>query len=277
MALKTIVACLTAPESASTVAAAALQLAERHQAHLIGLHVIPQFPIYSLAGADLPLEVINWHDQALAERAKEVEKLFTKTTKDTSAATEWQCVQSLTVDLATGLLQNMRCADLIVMSQFLGTGADPEIAAEVVIGAGRPVLIIPNIGEPQQISTRAVIAWNGEREAARAAFDTLPLLKQADSVDILTIDPDGGGDVDSFTTGGDLALALSRQGIKVVTATSQPMDISVGDDLLSRIADKSCSLLVMGCYGHSRLRELVFGGVTKHILKHMTVPVLMSH
>lgn len=277
MALKTIVACLTAPESAQTVAAAALQLAEQHEAHLIGLHVIPQFPVYSLAGGDLPVEVIEGQEQTLRGRAKEVEKLFTKTTKGSSAATEWQCLQSLSVDLATGVLQNTRCADLIVMGQYMGTGADPEITAEVAIGAGRPVLIVPSVGEPQQIGTRIVIAWNGTCEAARAAFDALPLLKQAGSVRILTINHDSGGGEESHISGGDLALALSRHGIKVVTATSQHADISVSDDLLSSIADMSCDLLVMGCYGHSRLRELVFGGVTKHILKHMTVPVLMSH
>lgn len=275
MALKTIVACLTAPESTPAVAAVALQLAERHEAHLIGLHVIPRIPIYNLAGAEFPDEIIRQQEQVLQERAAEVEKLFTKAAISSSADTEWRCEQSPQVYLATGLLRYMPCADLIVMSQLLGTSADLEMAAEVVIGAGRPVLIIPSAGEYQEIGARVVIAWNGKREAARAAFDALPLLEQADSVRILTINPDDGGD--SLAPGADLALALSRHDIKAVTATSHPTDISEGDDLLSRLADASCDLLVMGCYGHSRLREFVFGGVTRHILKHMTVPVLMSH
>ena len=275
MALKTIVACLTAPESTPAVAAVALQLAERDEAHLIGLHVIPRHPIYNLAGVEFPDEIIRQEEQVLQERAKEIEKLFAKAAKALSTDTEWLCEQSPQVDLATGLLRYVPCADLIVMSQLLGTGADMEMAAEVVIGAGRPVLIIPSAGECQEIGTRVVIAWNGKREAARAAFDALPLLKHADSVRILTINPDDGED--SLTPGADLALALSRHGIRAVTATSHPTDISEGDDLLSRLADASCDLLVMGCYGHSRLREFVFGGVTRHILKHMTVPVLMSH
>ena len=277
MALKTIVVCLTTPESTPSVAAIALRLAERHEAHLIGLHVIPRYPIYNLAGVEFPDEIIRQQEQALQECAVEVEKLFAKAAKASSAEAEWRCEQSPQVDLATGLLRYIPSADLIVMSQLLGTGTDLETATEVVIGAGRPVLIIPSAGEWQEIGTRAVIAWNGKREAARAAFDALPLLEQADSVRILTINPDGGGGGDGLSPGGDLGRALSRHGIKVVTATSHPTEISTGEDLLSRIADESCDLLVMGCYGHSRLREFVFGGVTRDILQCMTVPVLMSH
>jgi len=229
------------------------------------------------AGIEFPDEIIRLEEQKLQERAAEVKKLFTKAAITSSAATEWRCEQSPLVDLATGLLRYTPSTDLIVMSQLLGTSADLEIAAEVVMGAGRPVLIIPGVGEFQEIGTRVVIACNGKREATRAAFDALPLLEKADSVHILTINPDGGRGGDGFSPGSDLALALSRHGIKAVTATSHPADISDGDDLLSRIADESCDLLVMGCYGHSRLREFIFGGVTRHILKHMTVPVLMSH
>lgn len=277
MTLKTIVACLTVAESTPTVGAIALRLAERHKAHLIALHVIPQLAIYNLAGAEYPVEIIRQQEQVLQEQATKVEKLFTKAAKSSSADTEWRCPQSPRVDLTTAIRQNIPCADLIVMSQFLGTGVDSETTAEVVIGAGRPVLIIPSDGEPREIGKRAVIAWNGKSEAARAAFDALPLLKQADSVHILTIKPDGRNRGETVTPGDDLVVALSRHGIKAVTATSHPKEIPVGDDLLNRIADESCDLLVMGCYGHNRLRELIFGGVTRHIMKHMTVPVLMSH
>jgi len=277
VSLKTIVACLTTTESTPAVLAAALRLAERDEAHLIGLHVVPRVPIYGLAGAEFPAEAINREEEALQQRANAVEKIFAETTKGSSTATEWRCEQSPQADLATGLLRYMPCADLIVMSRLFGADIDLDLVADVVLGVGRPVLIIPRGGKPQEIGTRAVIAWNGRREAARAAFDALPLLKQADSVRILTINPDDGGGGDGLSPGSDLAVALSRHGIKPETATSHPADISVGSDLLSRIADESCDLLVMGCYGRSRLREFIFGGVTREIMQHMTVPVLMSH
>lgn len=277
MTLKTIVACLTVPESISSVAEVALRLAEHHKAHLIALHVIPKVSVYNLAGAEYSFEIIRQQEAVLQDQAAEVEKLFTKAAKSSSADTEWRCAQSPRADLTTAIRQNIPCADLIVMSQLLGTGVDPEMTADVVIGAGRPVLIIPSAGKPRELGKRAIIAWDGKSEAMRAAFDAVPLIKHADSVNILTIKSDGRNQGETTAPGDDLAVALSRHGIKVVTATSHPTEIPVGDDILSRIADESCDLLVMGCYGHTRLRELIFGGVTKHILRHMTVPVLMSH
>lgn len=275
--LKTIVACLTAPESTPSVAKVALRLAEHHNAHLIALHVIPKVSVYNLAGAEYSFEIVRQQEQVLQEQAAKVEKVFTKAAKSSGADTEWRCAQSPRADLTTAIRQNIPCADLIVLSQFLGTGIDPEMTAEVIIGAGRPALIIPEAGEPQEVGKRAIIAWNGQGEAARAAFDAVPLIRQADAVQILTINPDDRNQGETTTPGDDLAAALSRHGVNAATAASLPTEIPVGDALLSSITDESCDLLVMGCYGHTRLRELIFGGVTRHIMKHMTVPVLMSH
>lgn len=277
MAIKTIIACLTSPETTANIASVALQLAERHEAHLVGLHVIPQVPIYGLAGIEFPGEIIDREEKELKARAGEVENLFAQAIKGSSAKTEWLCMKSSHVDLAAALLEAIPAADLIVMSQFPGLEGDSEITAGVLVGTGRPVLVIPAAGDWKEIGQRAVIAWNGTREAVRAAFDAAPLLQQAKSVSILAINPKGRGAEEARASGEDLALALSRHGIKAQTTTSRPSDISAGDELLSRLADEACDLLVMGCYGHSRLRELVFGGVTKHILEHMTAPVLMTH
>jgi len=276
MSLKTIVACLTLPESAPSVVASALRVAERQQARLAGLHVIPRVPLYNLAGMDTPAEYIEREEQALKARAEEIEKIFLQAAKASSVATDWRCVQSPTSDPVKAILGNARWGDLVVMSQYLGVFDEIEMSSEVVLGTGRPVLIVPKVGDWQEIGSRIVIAWNGKREAARAAFDALPFLAQADSVRILTINPDEIDDDEGLTSGADLAVSMTYHGVKAVTVTSHPSDISVGSDLLSRIADESCDLLVMGCYGHSRLREFVFGGVTREIMQHMTVPVLMS-
>jgi len=122
------------------------------------------------------------------------------------------------------------------------------------------------------------VAWNGTRESARAAFDALPLLAKAKSVKLLWINPstENGGNGNGMP-GSELATALSRHGVKVEAGHSAVRDVGVGDELLSRAADQGTDLLVMGAYGHSRVREYVFGGATRHILQHMTVPVLFSH
>ena len=120
-----------------------------------------------------------------------------------------------------------------------------------------------------------MIAWKAGRESARAVFDALPLLQGAENMHILEIK--GRGDESSMSPDTSIAASLARHGIKPTIRTSVAPDISVGDEILSRLSDLDADLLVMGAYGHSRMRELVFGGVTRHIARHMTVPTLFSH
>ena len=147
------------------------------------------------------------------------------------------------------------------------------------MGAGRPVLAVPYAGKFDTIGKRIVIAWDARREAARAVADAVPLLEQAESVVTLSINPHGGAQAGTHgeIPGADIATHLARHGISVEAQQLVANDISVGDMLLSRLSDLTADLLVMGVYGHSRARELVLGGVTRHILNHMTVPVLLSH
>jgi nucleotide-binding universal stress UspA family protein len=120
-----------------------------------------------------------------------------------------------------------------------------------------------------------MIAWDAGREAARAVHDALPVLERAKSVVVLVINPRRGNH--GAEPGADIALHLARHGIKVEAQNTEVKDLSVADALLSRLADQGIDLLVMGAYGHSRLRELVVGGVTRQLFQQMTVPVLMSH
>jgi len=145
----------------------------------------------------------------------------------------------------------------------------------LALGVGRPVLIVPRYGTFETVGERVLVAWNGSREATRAVHDALPLLKLASSVTVLSIDPEH--DTGDRIPGADIALHLARHGVAAEGMSTVGLDISVGDLLLSRAADLGADLIVMGAYGHSRVRELVLGGATRHILQHMTVPVLMSH
>jgi nucleotide-binding universal stress UspA family protein len=102
-------------------------------------------------------------------------------------------------------------------------------------------------------------------------------MKNAETVRILAIDPKSREGYDSIALGDEIALCLARHDIKPEVTVTKSAGISIGDELLNRLADEGCDLLIMGCYGHSRLRETLFGGVTKNLLEHMTAPVLMSH
>ena len=148
---------------------------------------------------------------------------------------------------------------------------------EVALGSGRPTLVVPYVGGSSNPGKRIVIAWDESREAARAVADALPLLMQASAVWIVSVGAKAPDVTGELGAGEMLRRHLADHDIVAKAETLYPDECSEADVLLSRIADFGADLLVMGCYGHTRLRELVLGGMTREILKHMTVPVLMSH
>ncbi|HRD76049.1 MAG TPA: universal stress protein, partial [Hyphomicrobiaceae bacterium] len=173
-----------------------------------------------------------------------------------------------------------RTADLVIAGQ-----RDPDYDFSIVLDVperlavetGRPVLVIPRVGDFPTIGSRVTVAWNGGREAARATFDALPLLQLAQSVRVVSVSQHDDGTVGRSLPTTEIATTLARHGIRVEAAMTTAENIKVGDALLSGLCDEQTDLLVMGAYGHSRFREMVFGGATQHILAHMTAPVLLSH
>jgi nucleotide-binding universal stress UspA family protein len=155
-----------------------------------------------------------------------------------------------------------------------GIGLRPE---EIVLSCGRPVLVVPYAGSFAGIGRRVLIAWNGSREAARALHDAMFLLAGAEAVSVVEIDPPAPGVAAPAASAAQVAAALSRRGIAARPESETSGDIGVEDLLLSRASDLGADLLVMGAYGHSRIREFVLGGVSRSIFRHMTVPVLMAH
>jgi nucleotide-binding universal stress UspA family protein len=157
------------------------------------------------------------------------------------------------------------------------TGAIGLRPEEIVLSCGRPVLVVPYAGEFPDVGRQILAAWNGSRESTRALHDAMFLLADADAVTVIEIDPPAPGAAAPAATAAQIAAALTRRGIAAKRETETAGDIGVGDLLLSRAADLGADLLVMGAYGHSRMREFVLGGVSRDIFRHMTVPVLMSH
>jgi nucleotide-binding universal stress UspA family protein len=217
--------------------------------------------------------------QQKREQAQEVMAKARATVDGIGVAFESRIDRGLDVELPDILNLHARYADLIILGQV-----DPDDDASqrlpperVVLGSGGPALVIPYIGAPRDFGQRIMVAWDASREAARAVNDALPLLKRAKSVVVLTINPRrrefGHGD----EPGADIALHLARHDVKVDVQRVEGSEIDPGNTILSQIATEGSDLLVMGAYAHSRLRELVLGGVTRTILEEMTVPVLMAH
>lgn len=256
----------------------AASLAADHGAHLTGLGVrmIPHVPRFIMS--QLGPEIADAQQRAASESVAAERKLFDDVMARAGIAHEWRTVEG---DLIDCFCVHGRYADLIVAGQVdpRDDAMDGEhgLADQVVMEAGRPVLVVPYAGTFKTLGTHAVVAWNGSREATRAVNDALPLLRKSRKVDVLVINPHGGRLGHGDVPGADICVHLARQGVKAEAHALHADDMEVGDTLLSRVTDEGADLLVMGAYGRSRMRTMILGGVTRHILRHMTVPVLMSH
>jgi nucleotide-binding universal stress UspA family protein len=277
MSYKTILVHLNDPRRAEAVLEPATELATRYNSHLIGLHVYATTP-----APPIPVPGVSVLGELAAgehKRSEEIAAIFSRMTANRPFVPEWRTVKVPHVDLAPVVMEWGRAADLIVAGQ---TDPDWDLSPllafpeRLALESGRPVLVVPYAGRYPKVGQNVVIAWKPSRESARAVFDALPLLLSAKSVHILEI-KQSAKEKSSLAPDTSIAAALARHGIKPVIRTSIAADISVGDEILSRLADLDADLLVMGAYGHSRMREVVFGGATRHIAQHMTAPTLFSH
>jgi nucleotide-binding universal stress UspA family protein len=263
----------------SAPADAAIKLAQESGAHLTALsHVdITRMPPYVRAHLG--------EDEARAQLQRaEADALAVGQSFEAMARREGLTsveVRRVSGDPVHGLATSARYADLVVVGQADADSVDgPEqrdFPDHAILAAGRPVLLIPYAGSFPTFGDHAVIAWSATKESTRAVTDALPLLKRAKRVTVIVGDASPGAGGHGESPGADIALFLARHGLKVEVSQERTAGIDVGSLLLSRISDLGADLLVMGAYGHSRLRELVLGGVTRTILREMTVPVLMSH
>src|SRR5689334_2825791 len=277
MSYKTILVHLNDKRRAEALLAPAIQLATRYNSHLLGLHVYASMPAppVPMGYASSVLGSVIAQERRQGE---EIAATFSRMTANAAFVAEWHLLKVPNVDLASVVMEHGRVADLIIAGQ---TDPDWDLSPlldfpdRLALESGRPVLVIPYAGRYRQIGRNVVIAWKPTREAARAVFDALPLLQGAENVHILEVK--GRGEETGLAPDTSIAAALARHGIRPMIRTSVAPDISVGDDILSRLSDLDADLLVMGAYGHSRMREMVFGGATRTIARHMTVPTLFSH
>ena len=276
MALKNLLVVVDNSRAASTRIAYAAALADRHDAHLTGLYVKvpPQIPAYVQAA--FPPEARRIQAQMLDDLAAKAHKSFEEAMARAGREdrSEWRVAHG---DAETAAEILVRYADLVIAGQR-NADEDERLGAinpeDLVMGCGRPVLIVPYAYRPDRVDQRVLVAWNASRESARAVADAMPLLEAAHHVTVLAINP--GPELGDEPCA-DISLHLARHDVAVEAAHMQVSDLEPGDALLSRATDLGVDLIVMGAYGRTRLRELVMGGATRHILHHMTVPVLMSH
>jgi nucleotide-binding universal stress UspA family protein len=280
MAIKDVLVHVDGSNAAPARLAAAIDLAQLHGAHLIGLCLAVEPRVPSTILGMIPPDLMTERRNAVLEQAETAVAQFRVAVEAAGLPGEGRIVQVLDIDAAETFIQHARHADLAILSQpdpqelpVLGS----QFATSILIGSGRPTLLIPYIGPAATLGQRVLVAWDGGREATRALHDALPLLTRARSVTVLSVNPDVSSNGGRREPGADISLHLARHGASVTADRTVTGEVSAGDAILADVADNGIDLLVMGAYGHSRLRDFVLGGVTRYMLEHMTVPVLMSH
>jgi nucleotide-binding universal stress UspA family protein len=255
---------------------AAVELAVRFDAHLIGLHAVTPAMVAAYRMVNPGPEFMTQHAERAAALAESARASFVAAASAGGLASlEWRTSAD---DPVAAIALSSRYSDLVVLGQpepASESGVEPSFARRAVLAAGRPVFVMPYAGTFERPGRRMLLAWNAGREATRAATDALPFLRGADEVAVVMVRPSGSAHGD--LPGADVGTYLARHGVKVRVEVVHAKEVDAGNLLLSRASDLGSDLLVLGAYGHSRFSELVLGGVTQTMFESMTIPVLMSH
>lgn len=251
---------------------ASLDLAKQFNARLTGVYVLSYPTVPGFVQSELPNEIIEQRYNEIRAGGESRRADFDAAANREDITSEFRLMEG---DAADAVAMCGRYSDLLVVGQ-----PDPDhpamtdgLAEALLLASGRPILVVPYTGDQSQIGRRVMIAWRATREATRAVHDALPMLEQAEEVNVYSVNPD---DRDHLA-GAEICTHLSRHGVNATPRHIVAPYMGVADCILSAVADNGIDLLVMGGYGHSRLRDLAFGGSTREIMHAMTCPVMMSH
>lgn len=280
MTYKTITVHLDADPRCTARVDLAIRLAAAHGSQLVGIAPTGLPDVLATMSGAVPdgVEFIALSARYLHERADALVLAFGARAQ----AAGWARHEAHVVvgEPLDAIVRYGRSSDLLVVGQT-DRRARPDVVAwdfpqQTVLHSGCPVLVVPYAGDFAAAGECVLVAWKGTREAARAVRDALPILRAARRVVLIEV-AEGAEPTDAQRLALiDVQAWLGRHGIEA-EARLESAPAQIGDTLLSRAADYAADLIVMGAYGHSRIREWVLGGATRHLLDHMTVPTLMSH
>jgi nucleotide-binding universal stress UspA family protein len=277
MTYATVMVSLALDQSNEARLETAGQIAERFEAAIIGI-AASQFspPLYFTSGEQAQ-NLIDQGRASIEKRIGELEQQFRAATKNRGRQVEWRCA----IDFpARYILQQARCADIIVSGVDRGTFSDPFLQAspkDLVMQAGRPLLIVPDTSNWLDLRS-VLVAWKDTAEARRAIADSLPMLRKAKGVTVAEIPEEGDSRPAAVSRVRDVVAWLSRHGVSASEMVAEPDEDRDAIAQLDGIAaDIGAGVIVAGAYGHSRFRELILGGVTQHLITQPARCVLLSH
>jgi nucleotide-binding universal stress UspA family protein len=255
----------------------AISVARAFEAHVLGVAFSYDPIIPYTATGGIPAEFIESQRAESDKKARAAISRFEQAAKREGISFETRMLNASIAGASDQLARMGRRFDVIVAGQATRDQPLPEEVVDegVLFDSGRPVIFVPFIQTTGLKLDRVLVAWDGSRAATRAIGDAMPFLEKAKQTEVIVVGakPPRSDEV----SGADLGQHLARHGLKVDVKRITSPDIDVPSTILSYAADCSADLIVMGGYGHSRLREFVLGGATRGILQSMTVPVLMSH
>jgi nucleotide-binding universal stress UspA family protein len=256
MSLGDILVCLDPTEAGEGRLKLAAHLARQHGAYLTGAYVLDD-------GPDSPV------------RAERNEHRFRELLRLQRIPGDWRLIDGPDTTEVAALAKSV---DLAILGQYSraanGTGFRPD---EVARACGRPLLIVPYVGEFATVGNQVLIAWDGTREATRALNDAMPLIEGAKAATVMTVLSQERQFPRAHAQLQQVIGHLEHHGIRARAEETLRGELTISDLLLSRAADLGADMIVAGAYHHSPLREALIGGVSRELLQHMTVPVLMSH
>ena len=279
MAIKDLLVAYSGNEASRKAAEFAVQMARKYQASVTGLHIYQTESYGSQVKRWIPEDVLARVEEARVAAEKSIgasfmDLLAAATFKGTA---NWQSEHGRANEL---IPRYSRYFDLLLIGQFTSVfesnlgSTQPE---DIVMRSGKPIVIVPKEYAVRPFQGTAAIAWDGSRSAARALTDAMQILETKERLDVITIDLDGAGDPTGMPAGFDIMSHLQHHGINANKVILKARKTQVGDAILDHCAKTSPDVLVMGAYGRRKFGTLLFGGVTRHILQHMNVPLLLSH
>ncbi len=280
MTYRTITISLKHPENAERLCTYAAMVARKFNAHLIGVYTAPAFEALPSMFSVANIEQMT----AVVERGKgksiKIKEIFDKIMAPEDFISEWRAPDTHDFNQDQQFIADWIGSDLIIMGQS-NPDRSPRnqhnLIEKAVMNSGRPVLVLPYAGTFETVGENILLGWSGTRESSRAAHDALPFIKSANATQVFWV-----GKLSEKTqfieqTAKQIAIGLDRHGAKVTVTHREPGSISIGDELLNEASDMGADLIVTGGFGHSKVYDFVLGATSNHILKTMTVPILLAH
>jgi nucleotide-binding universal stress UspA family protein len=256
----------------------AISIAEEFGAHVSGVAFSYEPVIPPSVMGSVPVSLIEGQRTENDKAAADARAKFDEDARRAGVSFDSRVLTATLPGSADRFAEIARRFDLAVVGQGepgLLASAQELVAEGVLFSSGRPVVVVPYIQKAGLTLDRVIVCWDASRNAARAIADAMPLLARAKAIDVVTVASERPKSDE--IAGADIGQHLARHGLKVEVKRIVATDTDVASTLLSYAADVSADFMVMGGYGHSRLREFILGGATRGILSAMTLPVLMSH